>query len=120
MVPQKHKDMVQSHYNSGFFITTNIYPDFGTGRDAEAIRKRLCIFNTVALPTKDPMISSMLILLFILMVLTMKPQILNEKQKLLGLRINKEKYITLTLLIAFVYGKIKAHVIMKYEVLNDI
>ena len=53
MVPQKHKEASKFKYNSGFFITTNIYPDFGDERDAEAVRKRLCIFNTKALPRKD-------------------------------------------------------------------
>ena len=36
----------------GVKIYGNQYLDFGSGRDAEAIRKRLCIFATKALPTK--------------------------------------------------------------------
>jgi len=56
-VQRKHQSVQSSHYNSGFFITTNIYPDFGPGRDAEAIRKRLAIFETTALPNKDTGVS---------------------------------------------------------------
>lgn len=56
-VQRKHADVQSSHYNSGFFITTNVYPDFGGGRDAEAIKKRLSVFETVALKKKDPAIS---------------------------------------------------------------
>ena len=50
MVPQKHKEAARVHYKSGFFITTNVYPDFGAEADCEAIRKRLSLFNTRALP----------------------------------------------------------------------
>ena len=58
MLPQKHKDSVKSHYNSGFFITTNTFPDFGGGRDSEAIKQRLSIFETNALSSKkDPGVS---------------------------------------------------------------
>ena len=53
MVPQKHKTGSKFKYNSGFFITTNIYPDFGDERDATAVRKRLCVFETKPLPRKD-------------------------------------------------------------------
>jgi len=56
-VQKKHSDSATTHYNSGFFITTNIYPDFGGGRDADAIRKRLCVFETSPLKSKDPGIS---------------------------------------------------------------
>ena len=54
---KKHSDTSSVHYNSGFFITTNVYPDFGGGRDGEAIKKRLSVFETVALRYKDPGIS---------------------------------------------------------------
>ena len=54
---KKHTSTATTHYNSGFFITTNVYPDFGGGRDAEAIRKRLSVFETNALKSKDPGIS---------------------------------------------------------------
>ena len=53
MVPVKHSDAKKFIYNSGFFITTNVYPDFGDGVDGEAIRKRLKVFHTKALPKKD-------------------------------------------------------------------
>ena len=56
-VQKKHSNVQSTHYNSGFFITTNDYPDFGGGRDADAIAKRLEVFNTVALQRKDPKIS---------------------------------------------------------------
>ena len=58
MVPQKHKEASKFIYKSGFFITTNEYPDFGPGVDGDAIRKRLCVFNTTALPKKDNNVSS--------------------------------------------------------------
>ena len=57
MVPQKHKEASKFIYSSGFFITTNVYPDFGSGSDAEAIRKRLSLFETKALPNKDTNVS---------------------------------------------------------------
>ena len=53
MVPQKHRDAKKFIYNSGFYITTNEYPDFGDGLDGEAIKKRLKIFHTKSLPRKD-------------------------------------------------------------------
>ena len=56
-VQKKHADTASIHYNSGFFITTNVYPNFGGGRDAEAIKKRLSVFETTALKKKDPGIS---------------------------------------------------------------
>lgn len=53
MLPQKHKDASKFKYNSGFFITTNVYPDFGPGDDSDAIRKRLDIFTTKPLKRKN-------------------------------------------------------------------
>ena len=50
MISQKHKEPTKVVYNSGFFITTNEYPDFGSGVDAQAILRRLCIFYTRRLP----------------------------------------------------------------------
>ena len=44
MVHQKHREASKFIYNSGFFITTNEYPDFGEGRDREAIKRRLKIY----------------------------------------------------------------------------
>jgi len=52
-VQKKHSDSATTHYNSGFFITTNIYPDFGGGRDADAILKRLCVFENPLCASND-------------------------------------------------------------------
>ena len=49
----KHQSDIKVKYNSGFFITTNVYSDFGNERDCDAIRKRLLIFNTTSLKHKD-------------------------------------------------------------------
>jgi len=49
VVARKHKEPLKFCYNSGFYITT----DFGPGVDSVAIRKRLSVFNTKALPRKD-------------------------------------------------------------------
>ena len=57
MVPQKHREASKFIYNSGFFITRNIYPDFGSGLDGEAIKKRLAVFETKSLPKKDTSVS---------------------------------------------------------------
>ena len=54
---QKHNVSTKINYKSGFFITTNEFPNFGGGRDEDAIRKRLAIFETVALPSKNPTVS---------------------------------------------------------------
>ena len=53
MVPVKHSDTGKFLYNSGLFITTNMYPDFGYGTDEEAIKKRFEVFHTIVLPKKD-------------------------------------------------------------------
>ena len=53
MVPQKHREASNFIYNSGFFITMNEYPDFGGGRDGEAIKRRLKIFQTKTLKRKN-------------------------------------------------------------------
>ena len=50
---QKHREGSKFKYNSGFFITTNVCPDFGPGPDSDAIRRRLCVFETKPLPRKD-------------------------------------------------------------------
>ena len=49
MVPQKHDEVGKFIYNSGFFITTDEYPDFAEGREGGAIKTRLKIFQTKAL-----------------------------------------------------------------------
>jgi len=61
----KHKTGAKVKYNSGFFITTNVYPDFGNERDCEAIRKRLSIFNTTSLKKKDSGVSGKQMFLFL-------------------------------------------------------
>jgi len=53
MLSQKHSDAKKVNYKSGFFITTNILPDFGVQRDQEAVYKRLKVFHTRPLPKKD-------------------------------------------------------------------
>ena len=53
MVPQKHRQASKFIYNSGFYITTNVYPDFGEGLDGQAIKKRLKVFETKSLKHKD-------------------------------------------------------------------
>lgn len=57
MVPQKHKEASKFIFNSGCYITTNIYPDFGQNDDAEAIKRRLSIFETKPLPQRDNNVS---------------------------------------------------------------
>ena len=52
-IPQKHKSGSRIKYNSGFFLTTNEYPDFGNERDCQAIRTRLDVFESTSLPKKD-------------------------------------------------------------------
>ncbi|XP_066933575.1 uncharacterized protein [Clytia hemisphaerica] len=56
-VPQKHKNGLRINYNSGFFITTNEYPDFGNQTDCDAIRKRLEVFQTSSLKRRDTSVS---------------------------------------------------------------
>ena len=53
IVPQKHREASKFVYNSGFYITTNVYPDFGEGLDGQAKKKRLKVFETKLLKHKD-------------------------------------------------------------------
>lgn len=53
MIPQKHKEAKKFLYRSGFFITTNVYPDFGDETDYAAIRSHLRLFNTEKLQKKN-------------------------------------------------------------------
>jgi len=47
MLSQKHASAKRVNYRSGFFITTNVLPDFGIGgRDQEAVYRRLKVFRT--------------------------------------------------------------------------
>jgi len=52
-VPNKHKEPAKFVYSSGFFITANEYPDFGSGVDGLAIQERLAVFRTRKMPVKD-------------------------------------------------------------------
>ena len=56
-IPQKHREAFRVKYNSGVFITTNVYPDFGHQHDNDAIRKRLEVFQTKSLNKKDGSVS---------------------------------------------------------------
>lgn len=53
MLSQKHSSATKVNYRSGFFITTNVLPDFGQRRDQDAINRRLSVFTTKTLPKKN-------------------------------------------------------------------
>ena len=53
MVTQKHREATKFIYKSGFFITTNEYPHFAAGRDGEATKRRLKVFQTKVLRRKN-------------------------------------------------------------------
>ena len=53
IVPQKHREAPKFIYNSGFDITTNVYPNFSEGLDGQAIKKRVKVFETKSLRHKD-------------------------------------------------------------------
>ena len=53
MVLQKHRETSKFIYNSGFYITTIVYHNFGEGLDCQAIKKRLKVFETKSLKHKD-------------------------------------------------------------------
>ena len=63
MVPKKHREASKFIYNSGFYITTNVYPDFGEGLDGQAIKKRLKVFETKSLKHKDTSVTGKLLFL---------------------------------------------------------
>ena len=65
MVPQKHREASKFIYNSGFYITTNVYPDFGEGLDGQAIKKCLKAFETKSLKHKDTSVTGKLHLFMI-------------------------------------------------------
>ena len=60
MVPQKHREASKFIYNSAFYITTNVYLNFGEGLDGQAIRKHLKVFETKSLKHKDTSVISKL------------------------------------------------------------
>lgn len=53
MLSQKHTEASKVNYRSGFFITTNVLPNFGNEIDQEAVYRRLKVFHTKPLPIKD-------------------------------------------------------------------
>ena len=53
MLSVKHQDAKRVIYNSGFFITTNMLPDFGNEMDQASVYRRLEVFKCKPLPTKD-------------------------------------------------------------------
>ena len=59
-VPQKHREASKFIYNSSFYITTNVYLDFGEGLDDQAIKKRLKVFETKSLNNKDTSVTGKL------------------------------------------------------------
>ena len=60
MVPQKHREASKFIYNSAFYITTNVYLNFGEGLDGQAIKKHLKVFETKSLKHKDTSVTSKL------------------------------------------------------------
>ena len=65
MVPQKLRGASKFIYNSGFYLTTNVYPDFGEGLDGQAIKKRLKVFETKSLKHNDTSVTGKLLLFLI-------------------------------------------------------
>ena len=53
IVPREHRQASQFINNSGFYLTTNVCPDFGKGLDGEAIKKGLKVFETKLSKHKD-------------------------------------------------------------------
>ena len=60
MVPQEHREASKFIYNSGFYITTNVYPNLGEGLDCQAIKKPLKVFETKSLKHKDTSVTGKL------------------------------------------------------------
>ena len=65
LVPQKHREASKCIYNSGFYITTNVYSDFGEGLDGQEIKKRLKVFETKSLKHKDTSVTGKVLFLMI-------------------------------------------------------
>ena len=57
-VSRKHKDGKRVIYNSGFYITTNVFPNFGHETDNSAIKSRLAIFETKSLKKRSASVTS--------------------------------------------------------------
>ena len=60
MVSQKHREASKLIYNSGFYMTTNVNPNFGEGLAGQAIKKRLKVFETKLLKHKDTSVTGKL------------------------------------------------------------
>ncbi|XP_066928609.1 uncharacterized protein [Clytia hemisphaerica] len=60
MLAQKHASATKVMYNSGFFITTNVLPNFGISLDHDAVYSRLKVFMTKPLPKKDSSVTKWL------------------------------------------------------------
>ena len=60
IVPQKHRATSKFIYNSGFYLATNVYPDFGEELDGQAIKKHLKVFETKLLKHKDTSVTGKL------------------------------------------------------------
>ena len=65
MVSQKHREASKLIYNSGFYMTTNVNPNFGEGLAGQAIKKRLKVFETKLLKHKDTSVTGKLRFLLI-------------------------------------------------------
>ena len=63
MLPQKHQAAKRVNLKCGFFITTNVLPDFGAEVDQEAVYARLKVF-TRPLRKKDCSVTGMLRVVF--------------------------------------------------------
>ena len=53
MAPQKDREAPKFIDNSGFYITTDVHPDFGGRLDGQAIKECLKVFETKSLKHKD-------------------------------------------------------------------
>ena len=51
--PQKDREASKFIDNSGFYITTDVYPDFGERLDSQAMKECLKVFETKSLKHKD-------------------------------------------------------------------
>ena len=60
MLPRKHKKAEKFPYRSGIYITANEMPNFGVGADAEAVERRLSIFETKSIPNPRNRVSEWL------------------------------------------------------------
>ena len=53
MIPQKHREASNFIYNSGFYMSTNVYPNVGKWLGVQAIKKHLKVFERKLLKHKD-------------------------------------------------------------------